>query len=84
MTERDFVVKPVLEILPGWELADGTPVGRVPEAERVGQVQQDTWLHDFIGGKKAVQRQRNTAVLRFCMGKCGLRRLLKRIVERSQ
>lgn len=55
-----------------------------PEAERVGQVQQDTWLHDFIGGKKAVQRQRNTAVLRFCMGKCGFRRLLKRIVERSQ
>lgn len=55
-----------------------------PEAERVGQVQQDTWLHDFIGGKKAVQRQRNTVVLRFCMGKCGFRRLLERIVKHGQ
>ena len=55
-----------------------------PEAERVGQVQQDTWLHDFIVGKKAVQRQRNTAVLRFCMGKCGFRRVLERIVEYGQ
>lgn len=34
--ERDFVVKPLLDILPGWELADGTPVGRVPEDARVG------------------------------------------------
>ena len=40
VTERDFVVKPVLEILPGWELADGTPVGRVPEAERVGKARR--------------------------------------------
>lgn len=37
VTERDFVVKPVLEILPGWELADGTPVNAVPEPERVGK-----------------------------------------------
>jgi len=66
-----------------FDIKEGDPM-YLPEAERVGQVQQDTWLHDFIGGKKAVQRQRNTAVLRFCMGKCGFRRLLKRIVERSQ
>ncbi|MDE8702329.1 dihydropteroate synthase [Adlercreutzia equolifaciens] len=35
--ERDFVVKPLLEILPGYELADGTPVASVPEDERVGK-----------------------------------------------
>lgn len=40
VTERDFVVKPLLEILPGWELADGTPVNRVPEAERVGKARR--------------------------------------------
>lgn len=34
--ERDFVVKPLLEILPGHVLADGTPVDSVPEAQRVG------------------------------------------------
>lgn len=34
--ERDFVVKPLLEILPGHVLANGVPVGRVPEANRVG------------------------------------------------
>ncbi len=36
VVERDFVVKPLLEILPGHVLADGTPVDSVPEAERVG------------------------------------------------
>lgn len=40
VTERDFVVKPLLEILPGWELADGTPVNSVPEAERVGKARR--------------------------------------------
>ncbi|MEC4176303.1 dihydropteroate synthase [Adlercreutzia sp. R21] len=40
VAERDFVVKPLLEILPGWELADGTPVGSVPEAERVGKARR--------------------------------------------
>ena len=35
--ERDFVVKPLLEILPGHVLADGTPVGKVPEGRRVGR-----------------------------------------------
>ena len=35
--ERDFVVKPLLEILPGHVLADGTPVGGVPESDRVGR-----------------------------------------------
>jgi dihydropteroate synthase len=34
-TERDFVVKPLLEILPGHVLADGTPV--VPETVKVGK-----------------------------------------------
>lgn len=34
--ERDFVVKPLLEILPGHVLADGTPVDSVPEDKRVG------------------------------------------------
>lgn len=35
--ERDFVVKPLLEVRPGHVLADGTPVDSVPEAERVGK-----------------------------------------------
>lgn len=37
VAERDFVVKPLLEILPGHVLADGTPVDSVPEPERVGR-----------------------------------------------
>ena len=37
VAERDFVVKPLLDLLPGHVLADGTPVGQVPEAERVGR-----------------------------------------------
>ncbi len=40
VTERDFVVKPLLDILPGWELADGTPVASVPEARRVGKARR--------------------------------------------
>ena len=40
VTERDFVVKPLLDILPEWELADGTPVGAVPESERVGKARR--------------------------------------------
>lgn len=35
--ERDFVVKPLLELLPNHVLADGTEVGSVPERERVGK-----------------------------------------------
>ena len=35
--ERDFVVKPLLEILPGHILADGTPVDSVSEEKRVGK-----------------------------------------------
>ncbi len=35
--ERDFVVKPLLELLPGHVLADGTPVDSVPEPQRVGK-----------------------------------------------
>ena len=35
--ERDFVVKPLLEIMPGHVLADGTPVASVPEERRVGR-----------------------------------------------
>lgn len=35
--ERDFVVKPLLEVRPGHVLANGTPVDSVPEAERVGK-----------------------------------------------
>lgn len=34
--ERDFVVKPLLEILPNHVLSDGTKVGEIPEAERIG------------------------------------------------
>ena len=36
ITERDFVVKPIEEILPGHVLSDGTPVNSVSEADRVG------------------------------------------------
>lgn len=36
VAERDFVVKPLLEILPGHVLSDGTPVDSVPESERIG------------------------------------------------
>ena len=35
--ERDFVVKPLLEILPGHVLSDGTPVDSVAEGQRVGK-----------------------------------------------
>lgn len=35
--ERDFVVKPLLELLPNHVLADGTAVDSVPEGERVGR-----------------------------------------------
>lgn len=34
--ERDFVVKPILEILPNHVLADGTKVNSVAEADRIG------------------------------------------------
>ena len=37
VTERDFVVKPLLDLRPGHVLADGTPVDSVPEAQRVGR-----------------------------------------------
>lgn len=36
VTERDFVVKPLNDILPGHVLADGTPVNSVLEAKRFG------------------------------------------------
>ncbi len=36
-TERDFVVKPAEEMLPGHVLADGVPLAQVPEQERVGR-----------------------------------------------
>ena len=35
--ERDFVVKPLLEISPNHVLADGTPVASIPEDQRVGR-----------------------------------------------
>ena len=35
--ERDFVVKPLLDLLPGHVLADGTPVDGVPAEKRVGR-----------------------------------------------
>ena len=38
--ERDFVVKPLLDILPGWDLADGTAVGAIPEEARVGKARR--------------------------------------------
>lgn len=37
-TERDFVVKPLLELLPGYVLADGTPVGH--ETVTVGKARR--------------------------------------------
>ena len=37
IAERDFVVKPLMEILPGHVLADGTAVDSVPEEERYGK-----------------------------------------------
>lgn len=36
-TERDFVVKPLCEILPNHVLADGSRVGDIPENKRVGR-----------------------------------------------
>ncbi len=36
VAERDFVVKPLLELLPHHVLADGTPVDSVPESQRLG------------------------------------------------
>ena len=38
--ERDFVVRPLLDILPGYELADGTVADAVPAAERVGKARR--------------------------------------------
>ena len=35
--ERDFVVKPLQDILPGHVLADGTAIDAAPEAERLGR-----------------------------------------------
>ena len=37
IAERDFVVKPLLEILPGHILADGSAVDSVPEEQRIGR-----------------------------------------------
>ena len=37
VTERDFVVKPLLELLPHHVLANGVPVDSVPEDQRVGR-----------------------------------------------
>lgn len=37
IAERDFVVKPLLEILPGHILADGSAVDTVPEEQRIGR-----------------------------------------------
>lgn len=36
-TERDFVVKPLCEILPNHVLADGSRVGDIPEDKRIGR-----------------------------------------------
>ncbi len=44
-TQRDFVVKPILDILPGHILADGTRIDSIPESDRVGAAQK-------IEGKK--------------------------------
>ncbi|MEY8405943.1 dihydropteroate synthase [Adlercreutzia muris] len=38
--ERDFVVRPLLDILPGYELADGTVADSVPATERVGKARR--------------------------------------------
>ena len=35
--ERDFVVKPLLEVCPGHILANGVAVDSVPESERLGK-----------------------------------------------
>ncbi|MCD8317314.1 MAG: dihydropteroate synthase [Eggerthellaceae bacterium] len=35
--ERDFVVRPVSDILPGYVLADGMPIDRFPASERIGR-----------------------------------------------
>ncbi len=37
VSERDFVIKPLEEILPNHVLADGSRVGDIPEDKRVGQ-----------------------------------------------
>lgn len=37
VTERDFVIKPLCEILPNHILADGSRVGDIPEEKRVGR-----------------------------------------------
>lgn len=37
VAERDFVVKPLSDILPGHVLADGTPIDSVPEERRFGR-----------------------------------------------
>lgn len=37
VVERDFVVKPLCEILPNHVLADGSRVGDIPEGKRVGR-----------------------------------------------
>lgn len=37
VTERDFVVKPLMDIVPGHVLADGTPIDCVSEGERLGR-----------------------------------------------
>lgn len=38
--ERDFVVKPLLEILPGHVLADGSRPGSIPEDKRIGHAEK--------------------------------------------
>ena len=57
--ERDFVVKPLLELLPGHVLADGTPVDSVPEPQRVGQGRQAVGRAQFPvpGGLLSWQRR---------------------------
>lgn len=42
LAERDFVVKPLADILPTHVLADGTDPFRIPEDDRVGRA----WRHD--------------------------------------
>lgn len=37
INERDFVVKPLEDIVPGHVLADGTQIGTIPESERIGK-----------------------------------------------
>lgn len=38
--ERDFVIKPLLEILPGHIFADGSRAGSIPESKRIGQAKK--------------------------------------------